>query len=520
MRRRILAYLLSSVFCFAFTLSSFSQGTKASKKAFRKGEEAIAKADYLRAYNLFAQVLKDEPQNMDAVYYSGLCLFGINKSDTAALKYFIASKEKRPEAHFYIGQIYHLRGYTRNALEEFYYFKSVMNPEEFSQEEVNQWIRTCENEIKLEAQRENYIIKNLGEKVNTKYPEYVPLIWSVNGSLVFTSRRDNSKGGNIDPYGRFYEDIYLAKKNTEGWDNPLPFSDTINSATHDACVAFSPDGNELIIYRTDAKQTGGDFYISRYDGTSWSTPVIMGPEINSEFLEASACYSADGNEIIFSSNRPGGFGGKDLYKIVRFMNGKYSKPFNLGSEINTAEDEDAPFIDGKDNSLYFSSKGHNTIGEYDIFRSEYNTETNRWKAPLNLGLPINSTNDDIYFVKLSDDKSALFASRRDGGFGDADIYEIDLSANEPLVINCKINPGSIDISRVKNLQLSLYNIETGKLEGIYRPGKGRLNMVLVTIKDKAYKLILEGSNIEPVVETVSFNETKKELTIDLKEKLK
>lgn len=510
------------IFFFLFSAvgsEAFGQKSKAAKKAFLKGEEAVAKADYMRALNSFAIVLKEEPDNTDALFYTGISLFGMNKSDTSALKYFLKVKDKKPESHFYIGRIYHLRGLTRNALEEFYLYKSTATDEE-TEGDAQQWIRACENEIKLESQRENYIIRNLGETVNSKYPEYVPLIWNVNGSLVFTSRRDNSKGGQLDPYGRFYEDIYLAKKTADGWANPLPLGDSLNTATHDACVAFSPDGNELIIYRTDAKQTGGDFYVSRFDGQTWSTPVMMGPEINSEYLEASACYSADGNEIIFSSNRPGGSGGKDLYRIVRFMNGKYSKPFNLGSDINSAEDEDAPFIDSKDNALYFSSRGHNTIGEYDIFKSEFDTEKNRWAAPNNMGIPINSTNDDIYFMKLGNERSALFASRRDGGFGDADIYEIDLSANEPLVIYCRVNAGTLDTAQIKNLQLSLYSIESGKLEGLFRPGKGKLNMILVAVKEREYKLIVEGTNIEPVVRTVNFTEDKKDLFIDLKEKLK
>jgi hypothetical protein len=511
--------ILSIVFIITVMITPVcAQKSKAARKAFRLGEEAVAKADYLPAFRYFAEVLKEDPTNTEALFYSGISVFGMNKSDTSALKYFLAVKDKKPESHFYLGRIFHLRGNTRIALEEFYLYKASVAEEELAGD-AKQWIKACENEIKLESQRENYIIRNLGENVNSKYPDYVPLIWNLNGSLVFTSRRDNSKGGAKDPYGRFYEDIYLAKRTADGWENPLPLSDSLNTGNHDACVAFSPDGTELIIYRTDAKQTGGDFYLSKYDGNSWSSPVIMNSQINSEYLEASACYSADGNEIIFSSNRPGGFGGKDLYRIVRFMNGKYSKPFNLGSEINTEEDEDAPFIDNKDNSLYFSSRGHNTIGEYDIFKSEFNSETNRWKSPINLGIPINSTNDDIYFMKLSDDKSALFASRRDGGLGDADIYEVDLSANDPLVIYCRVNGSLVDTSKVKNLQLSLYSIESGKLEGIFRPGKGRLNMVLVAMKEREYKLILEGSNIEPVVKTISFNEAQKEMVIDLKEKL-
>ncbi|MCE3260412.1 MAG: outer membrane protein, partial [Bacteroidetes bacterium] len=372
--------------------------------------------------------------------------------------------------------------------------------------------------ISEEAKKGTYIIKNLGGSINSNFPEYVPLVWSVNGSLIFTSRRSDSKGGLKDPYGRFYEDIYMAQKGVSGWNKPQSLSDDINTHNHDACVALSPSGNELIIYRTDEKQTGGDLYLTTFVDNKWGVPVKMGPEINSGYLEASACFSADGNEIIFSSNRPGGMGGKDLYRIRKFMNGKYSLPYNLGPTINTAEDEDAPFID-KENVLYFSSKGHNSIGEYDIFKADFNESTLNWGIAQNLGIPINSTNDDIYFTKLDDSQSAMFTSRREGGFGDADIYEVNFNESTQLIVYCKFN-SAIDKSELQDLQLSLYDMESGRLDGKYRANKGYLSMVLVTSKEKMYKVIIEGANIEPIVKNMVFTDNDKELNFELLRRIK
>jgi len=515
-----LRYVLGIALCLLLITEIYPQGTSApsTKKIFRKGENALGRSDFLNAFKLFSEVIEKEPDNYEAIYNAGLCLFSLNERDTVTLKYFAKVKDKEPDAHFYISRIYHLLGHTRKALEELFFYKSVMDGEDIEYEEVERWIRTYESELTGETKKENYIVKNLGERINTKYPEYVPLVWNVNGALVFTSRRNDSKGGKLDPYGRFYEDIYLAQRSGDDWMAPLPISDDINSSTHDACVAFSPSGKELIIYRTDARQTGGDFYISTFDSVRWSEPVKMGPEINSEYLEASACFSADGNEIIFSSNRPGGHGGKDLYKIVKFMNGKYSLPFNLGPTINTAQDEDAPFIDKRDNALYFSSRGHNTMGEYDIFRSEYNADLTRWLKAENLGLPINSANDDIYFMKLDDKDIAMFASRRDGGFGDADIYEVNFEETSEMVIYCRIKSGKENDSLYKDMQLSLYDYVTGKLQGLYRPNKTYKSMVLVVEKDKPYKMILEGSMIDPVIKKVWFtNEKETEFEVKAKE---
>jgi hypothetical protein len=504
----------------ALSLTLISKGQENSvKKDLKAADDAYERADFLNAYRLYSKVLKCDTGNYDVYFKAGVCLFGMNKMDTASLKYFEKAKAKVPESHFFIGKIYQLKGYSKRALDELYYFKSINTEEEVDNGEVNHWINMCETAIKETARKESFLVKNLGEGINTNYPEYVPLVWSVNGSLIFTSRRNGSTGGLKDPYGRFYEDIYIAQKTGQSWTKPEPLSNEVNTETHDACVALSPSGTDLLIYRTDAKQTGGDIYISHFDGTKWSAPEMLGPEINSEFLEASACFSADGNEIIFSSNRPGGFGGKDLYRVRRFMNGKFSLPYNLGPGINSREEEDAPFIDKNDNTLYFSSRGHNSMGEYDIFRSAYDSDNFKWLHAENLGAPINSTNDDIYFMKLDDKPIALFSSRREGGFGDADIYEINFEESTQLIIYCKLN-SSLEKDDLKDVQLSLFDTESGKLEGIYRPNKNYFALVLVVTDSKPYKLILEGSKIDPIVKNIVFTPADRDMTLEVTGKTK
>ncbi|MGZ3900426.1 MAG: TolB family protein [Bacteroidia bacterium] len=505
-----------------FTLAHFTlvfpQKNSHFKKELKNADLAYERADFLNAFNLYSELIKEDTTNAEFVFKAGASLFNMNKMDTTSRKYFEKSKATIPESYFFLGKMDHLQDQSKKALDELYYFKSVNKEETIENAEVDKLIRSCEAAIKEEASRESFIVRNLGPTINSKYPEYVPLVWNVNGSLIFTSRRADSKGGLKDPYGRYYEDIYVAQKTKDGWSTPGSIGDDINTQTHDACVAMSPNGNEMIIYRTDEKQTGGDFYLCQFDGTKWGVPQKMGPEINSEYLEASACFSSDGNEIVFSSNRPGGFGGKDLYRIRKFMNGKYSLPYNLGPEINTSEDEDAPYID-QDNTLYFSSKGHNSIGEYDIFKATFDPESLKWTKTETLGVPINSTNDDIYFIKMDDPQKALFTSRRDGGFGDADLYQVDFRESSQVVIYCKLMT-DIDKTELKDLQMSCYDAETGQLEGIYRPNKNYMTMILVMTKDKPYKMILEGSTIEPIIKKMTFVNGDKEMDIEVSKKNK
>lgn len=489
------------------------------KKDLKVAEDAFERLDYLKAFRLFEKISLSDTSRKDIVFKMGYCLFAINYSDTSSYRYFEKTRESIPESHFFLGRIKFYQGHLKEAIEELYYFKSLNDEKLVTNDEVKKWILSGEQALLEQARDHINVVRNLGETVNTKYAEYVPLVWNVNGSLIFTSRRSDSKGGLKDPYGRYYEDVYVSARKGAGWDVPVSISDSINTASHDACVSISPSGKELLIYRTDQNQTGGDIYLARYVDGAWTRPEMLGPEVNSEYLETSACFSNSGNEIIFSSNRPGGMGGRDLYIVRRFMNGKFSKPYNLGSSINTVEDEDAPFIDPMDNSLYFSSRGHNSIGEYDIFVSKFNEALDKWEKPENLGMPINSTGDDIYFIKQEGANAALFTSRREGGFGDADIYAVNFDESSQLIIHCKLDlSGIVNRNAVKDIQLSLFNTETGKLEGLYRPNKELLGMVLVVNTQKRYKFLLEGQGIEPVVKTLQFQDSNKEMLIEIHDK--
>jgi hypothetical protein len=509
-------YTLIFILLFSFGASA-QKDAALREKNIKKADDLYQRADFLKAYNLYLEILTYDTTHPEFNFRAGHCLFFINKTDTACVKFFLHSKDSVVESHYFLGKVYLFNGQPRRALDAFYHFKTHNNGEMISNKEVMSCIDACEAALNEEANKLAFVIKNVGDKVNSKYPDYVPLFWNQNGSLVFTSRRPEGKGGKTDPYGKYYEDVFMSTRGANGWDKPVSLSDSINTDGHDACVAFSPDGTELLIYRTDAKQTGGDIYISKYNGTYWSKPKMLGPEINSKYLETSACFSPDGNSIVFSSNRPGGQGGRDLYVVKKFINGKFSLPRNLGPFINSSEDEDAPFIESGTNNLYFSSRGHKTMGEYDIFMSPYNEENEQWGKPDNLGAPINSTNDDIYFVKAGDTKQAFFTSRRAGGYGDADIYSVDFNESSQVIVYIRFNYSEIGTKEsLQDLKMTLYDSETGKLEGAYKPNHEYVSMVVPVTVDKNYKMIIDSKAIRPVINVTSFNAEEKEITITLK----
>jgi hypothetical protein len=492
-----------------------AQDPKERKKLRKEADAAYRKDDFLHALTVYTQLLKSDSGNSEMIYRSGRCIFGINKTDSSSIPFFQRVQEKYPDAKYYSGIVYHLKNNPRKALENFVSFKEINDEREVSATELREWISRSEQAILQEGERDYFLLQNCGSRINTRFAEYVPLIRKSDGSMFFTSRRPGSTAEKLDPYGRYYEDIYVAKRDMTWWLEPEKIDGKLNTPTHDACVAFSPGDKELIIYRTSDDQLSGDLYITKSTPDGWSDPEKLPAEINSEFLEASACFSPDGDEIIFSSNRPEGFGGKDLYRCSRFMNGKYSMPQNLGPAINTEEDEDAPYID-LDHTLYFSSKGHKGMGEYDIFRATYQNEMNAWSSVMNLGQPVNSTADDIYFTRSPEYDLAYFTSRRAGGYGEADIYEVHFNKSTRIIAYYRITlpPGATP----EDAQLKLIDPLTGATEGLYTVRAGNPVGIMLATKGKQYELQVEGDRLESEKMLVSFDDQHREQVIILKKK--
>jgi outer membrane protein OmpA-like peptidoglycan-associated protein len=240
--------------------------------------------------------------------------------------------------------------------------------------------------------------------------------------LYFTSRRPGF-GAKKDIDGASFEDIYISNNKGGAWDTPKNAGSPLNSAGHDACIGISENGQTMFVYKGS---NGGDIYTSNLKGEKWTTPVPM--PLNTEFFETTACLSPDERTLFFV--RKIYTGSRDIYICNRTVGGTWSKPKKM-DVINTEFDEDAPFIHPDGKTLYFSSKGHRSMGGYDVFKST-KTATG-WSVPENLGYPINTAGEDVYFVLSADGKIGFYSSDKDEGFGDQDIYSIrmPLSEKEP-----------------------------------------------------------------------------------------
>ena len=408
---------------------------------FTEGNYLLLEENYLKALENFLAAFKIDSSSSNVNFKIGYCYLKTESDKKLSLRYLAKAVKNTTKhynedakdekiapvnAYFYYGQALHLNYRFDEAIANYEKFKSYLDPSKNADliKETDRMIQISKNaKVLVAAPITSQIMTNMGDSINSPYPDYSAVVSADENTIIFTSRRPGSTGGDLTDDGQFYEDIYVSYKKKDGtWTSPKSISPNINTNEHDASVGLIADGQTLLMYK---ESNGGDIYSSTLQGNTWSFPQPMGGDINSESWETSACLSPDGNTIYFVSNRPGGLGKRDIWTCNKLPNGQWSKATNMGAPINTEYDEESPFIHPNGEILFFSSTGHNTMGGFDIFYSEKNDKG--WGEPQNMGYPINTTDDDLYYISSPDGKRGYYTSSlKEGGFGEKDIWQISL----------------------------------------------------------------------------------------------
>ncbi len=419
--------------------------------------------DYLYEFatKIWLNLIEEQPANSNINYKLGLCYLHSSLERNKALKYLLiagenVSKKYNPfssgetnapfEIHHYLGQAYHLNERFDEALGEYQIFKEEVNTKHtlFNK---NQRYSNYSINAKIEvAAKKNFKITNIGIPINGEFSDFNPVITADQSTMFFTSRRlrtDTSQVSNEFIFssqdGRHHEDIYVAYKDikTGAWEEP-ELMDFSNPRSNQATISVSGDGQFLFIYKDN--DGDGNIYVSEREGFDYGELKYLGGEntetdINSPYWETHATLSADGKTLYFVSDRPGGLGGRDIYRSVKLPNNEWSKALNVGAPINSEYDEDSPFFHPDGKTLYFSSNGNKSMGGFDIFFSKKKTD-GTWGDPLNIGYPLNTVGDDVYFSTTIDGKKGYYSSSHEGGLGREDIYSIklDTAIIEPVSI--------------------------------------------------------------------------------------
>ena len=389
---------------------------ESSNYNYRKGYLVLtARQDFIVAMRHLQLAIRDTDKNYD--------MFSHREESSAV------------DAIYHLARCYHLNEEIDKAREHYQLFidESAKKSELVNKSQLG--LIQCDVAEYNIGHPKTAIIKNIGNGVNSDAAEYSPVISLDGNSLYFTSRRpwiDGSSDDFRDPQlNQYPEDIFVSYMDFDGeWTSPekLAFCDfEFNEAT----IAVSSDEKQIYVYK-DATG-GGDIYYSDFsENTFTELNELDYTDVNTKYWETHCTMTPDGQTMYFVSERPGGYGGRDIYRIVRLPNGEWSRAQNMGPTINTPYDEDSPYIDINNKTLYFGSNGPNSMGGFDIFVS-FKDEEGVWSDPVNMGTPVNSTGDDLFYTTTIDGLRGYLTSFRKGGYGEKDIYEIqnDYLGNYP-----------------------------------------------------------------------------------------
>ncbi len=516
MTKSFLLTLLIAASAF-FTSDVFSQddekagGIKIGKMTAARHE--FQQGNYRGALLKYRAILKAEPDNTMAKYRSAECHYKLKRYDLA-LKYLDRAKEDDPEIvkemQFFYGQTYHRMARLDDAIASFENYLETAPKRTIEYDLATRYLTQCKYAKQLMKEPVPVEISNVGREVNSRFDDYAPSVTADGKTMVFTSRRSDTEGGEIDESSdyKFFEDIYISTwdEKLQEWSDNEKLPGDVNTDSYDAVLSIDPQGNNMFVYKNDERMAG-DIFVSKKNRTNgeWYAPEKLDKPINTSFYEGSVSITRDGKTLYFISERIGGEGRGDIYRSELDKNGKWGKPKSLGDIINTKDDEKFVFIHPNGKTLYFSSKGHQTMGDYDIFKSEL--VDGEWGTPVNLGYPINTVNEESTFSLTADNTKLFLAAEYEDSTGERDIYMVDVSKYG--LISKGYEQGTFvsirgkvmdEGSEAKNILLKFYNAKSNRFVG-----------EVTTDKEGKFKMNLPGNEKY----TVTMASKKKSKTVDL-----
>jgi len=493
------SFILLFVLAIALSESACAQKMgRYHKNLMYEAELYFLQGDYYYAAELYEELHRVAPDNVEVIGNLGISYFYLPPLKEKALPHLeMAAENGHTEALFYLARLRHedyrfvdalelLAAYERKPDRE-----TPMDELSRAKASANRALDFIKNPIPVR-------IENLGERVNTEMHDYAPVWDMIHHRIFFTSRRKFDDKSEKDYSEQFDENIY----EIDLTQTPLvarPALGSINSRTNDAAVAVTPEGEQLIIYRTTKDGMSGNLFEANRVGHGWGDLEPISSKINSKYQEASACFGPYGEEAMyFSSDRPGGYGGKDLYKVQKLPDGSWGEPMNLGPEINTAYDEDAPFV-AMDGTLYFASKGHNSMGGYDIFSA---LPTNGgFSSPSNMGYPINTPADDIFFSVNHTGDVGYFSSDRKGGFGLQDLYRIEFEKHAMVMYRGQLLDNQVPVG----IRANILVVKDEKETFLYQLDGSENDFTLALEAGINYTVSVEAEGYQPMTKSLHFD---------------
>ena len=479
----------------------FSQSKFASKRSFYDAESLILFEDYKEALPIYKQLLKDYPANSNIKYRIGQCYLKIPGEKDKAISYLedavknISPNYKKGDlketgaphdALYFLANAYRINNQLDKALETYELFDKNLNSEVYDSNVVRLQIQSCYNAKQLMGKPVFIKEKNLGNVINGSNSEFNPVI-SDNEDLLVFSRS-----------GPFYDAILYSIKINGQWSQPINMNELLKVDKDLYPTSISKDGKTLYMY--SSANYDGNIYTSRFEKGVWSPIVKLNENINTKYWESHATISHDNKKLYFTSNRKGSLGGLDIYVSNRDSSGNWGPALNLGPVINSAYNEESPFLSQDDKTLFFSSRGHFNMGGYDIFYSTL-LPGGGWSVPKNIGYPVNTTDDDIFYDPVNKGFEGYYAKESPGGFGKQDIYRIEIfSTDHPRKFQVKgiAKIGGMMSNITDSVKISILNTkDPGQTITVYsEPKTGKFEFQL---PQGNYQAVFEATKSEKII---------------------
>ena len=512
MKRPIFLLLLNLI----LVPNIFSQIETEFREAFLEAESFFLFEEYADAMPYYQSLNKQYPDNDNINYKIGVCYLNnpyekeqaITFLEKAVQNVSLKYKEnnfretKAPlEAYFYLGNAYRINNQIDRAIETYRSFHEQADPELYDLDLVDEQIKACQNAKDLETKPIDIEILNLGDRINTRFSDVHPVVSGDETKMVFIQKQP------------FYDAPFFSEKVDGEWSFPRNLIEEFGVDQDAYPVALSYTGDELLVYRSD--NFIGDLYTSRYVDGLWTPLVKLNANINTKYWESHGCFTTSGDTMYFTSNRKDGFGGLDIYLSVRGEDGEWGLPVNLGPTINTKYNEETPFITDDSRTLYFSSYGHHNMGGYDVFYAT-RLEDGEWSVPINAGYPINTTDDDVFFLPVQNGAYAYFPRFRDDTYGRTDIYLLEVfSETHPRKFQVNGILGLEDLeSLTRPIRVAVIEQFSGDTIAIAiaDPETGEFTFVATAGQ---YDLLVEGEDIETTTSVFVIPEGYRQKEMDL-----
>jgi hypothetical protein len=414
-----------AVFTILFCISGYAQDNKTLQDTFLEAEYFFMNEDYTDAIINYVQLYDKLPDNSNLAYCIGVCYLNISGKKNLSVDYLETASKNMSAKHkegtinqtaapyetlYDLGKAYRINYMFDKAVESFTKYLGTLLPDDQENIDfVKHEIEVCEMAKVLITKPVAFTEENLGEPFNDDKSNFNPLISADGKSFAYMVSL------------KFYDAVMFSRLISGKWSSPVNITPELQSDGDFYISCLSSDGKTLYLSRDD--NYNSDIFMSSFNGTSWTKTTKLNKNINTKYWESHGYVSEDGNRLIFSSDRPGGFGGLDLY-VSQKINSDWGPAVNLGPEINTRFNEDRAFLINNGKTLFFGSQGHENIGGYDLFRSDLQSN-GLWSKPKNLGYPMNTPDDDIFFMPTGDGKSGYYSKfKESGGLGKEDIYKI------------------------------------------------------------------------------------------------